>query len=50
MLAAGRPVTHVAYEVGFADQAQLTRHFTKAFGISPARYRMQMNHSARVDR
>ena len=28
----------VAIELGFSDQAHLTREFTSAFGVSPARY------------
>jgi AraC-like DNA-binding protein len=35
----GRPLIEVAYEVGFADQAHLTRTFKSAFGLTPARYR-----------
>ncbi|RIJ77752.1 AraC family transcriptional regulator [Nakamurella silvestris] len=38
--AAGTPVVwaEVAAELGFADQAHLTREFGKAFGVPPARY------------
>jgi AraC-like DNA-binding protein len=35
----GRPLSETAYEVGFADQAHLTRTFKSAFGLTPARYR-----------
>ena len=35
----GRPLAEVACEVGFADQAHLTRAFKAAFGLTPARYR-----------
>ena len=30
--------TDVASRLGFSDQAHLTRDFTAAFGVSPARY------------
>jgi AraC-like DNA-binding protein len=33
------PLAAVATEVGFADQAHLTRMFKAAFGLTPARYR-----------
>jgi len=35
----GRPLAEVALEVGFADQAHLTRVFKAALGLTPARYR-----------
>jgi len=28
-------IAEVAYEVGFVDQSHLTRHFKRAFGITP---------------
>ena len=34
----GEPVARVAYEVGFHDQAHLTRHFRRHVGATPARY------------
>ena len=43
-LAAGEPVSHVAYDLGFSDQAHLTRLFKRLTGITPARYRQA--HSA----
>jgi AraC-like DNA-binding protein len=38
LIARRRPLVDVALETGFADQAHLTRMFTAAFGITPARY------------
>jgi AraC-like DNA-binding protein len=35
----GFPLVQVALETGFVDQSHLTRHFTRAVGISPGRYR-----------
>jgi len=35
----GRPLTQVAIDAGFADQAHLTRLFTRAFGLTPSRWR-----------
>lgn len=37
-IARQRPLAEVALEVGFADQAHLTRMFKRAFGLTPARY------------
>ena len=34
----GEPVAHVATEVGFHDQAHLTRHFRRHVGTTPARF------------
>src|SRR5262249_22364846 len=34
----GRPLAETALEVGFADQAHLTRTFKAAFGMTPGRY------------
>jgi AraC family transcriptional regulator len=40
LLAAGRdPIARIATTCGFADQAHLTNHFRRAFGVTPARYR-----------
>jgi AraC-like DNA-binding protein len=38
LLAAGVPAADVAARVGFADQAHLTRHFKRTFGVPPAAY------------
>lgn len=38
-LAAGASVSHVAFDLGFSDQAHLTRLFKRLTGVTPARYR-----------
>jgi AraC-like DNA-binding protein len=38
LLLQGIPVADVAVEVGFHDQAHLTRHFRRHVGVPPARY------------
>lgn len=38
-LRAGRPATEVAAASGFTDQSHFNRHFKKAFGVSPGRWR-----------
>ncbi|MDB4892920.1 MAG: Helix-turn-helix, AraC protein [Gemmatimonadetes bacterium] len=38
----GSPLTRATYEAGFADQSHLTRRFSAAFGITPARYARQL--------
>jgi AraC-like DNA-binding protein len=38
LLAAGRGPAEVAAEVGFADQAHLTRWFVRSFGLTPGAY------------
>lgn len=35
----GRPLSDVAFDAGFADQAHFSRTFKAAFGLTPARYR-----------
>src|SRR5229473_1220433 len=40
------PLSQIAYEVGFADQAHFTRAFKSAFGLTPARYRALKNGTA----
>jgi AraC-like DNA-binding protein len=37
-IAAGRPLAAVAAETGFADQSHMTRHFTRAYGLTPGRW------------
>jgi AraC-like DNA-binding protein len=38
LLAAGLPAVRVAMETGFTDQSHLTRHFKRAFGVTPGQY------------
>ena len=38
-IALRRPLSNVAYDAGFADQAHLSRTFKAAFGLTPAHYR-----------
>jgi AraC-like DNA-binding protein len=38
LIGAGLPITLVAAEVGFYDQAHLTRHFKRIVGLTPGRY------------
>ena len=38
MLAKGVAISQAAVEVGFCDQAHLTRHFKRIFGVTPGRY------------
>jgi AraC-like DNA-binding protein len=35
MMAEGETLAEVAVATGFADQSHLTRHFKKAFGMTP---------------
>jgi AraC-like DNA-binding protein len=37
-IAAGAPLAAVAVETGFADQSHMTRHFTRAYGLTPGRW------------
>jgi AraC-like DNA-binding protein len=39
LLRAGLPITMVAAEAGFYDQAHLTRHFKRIVGVTPGRFR-----------
>jgi AraC-like DNA-binding protein len=39
-IARGQPLSAVAVDIGFADQAHFTRMFKAAFGLTPARYRV----------
>lgn len=42
LLRAGFSSTHVAFEVGFADQPHFTRHFRRAVGVTPGVYARQV--------
>jgi AraC-like DNA-binding protein len=37
-LRTGQTLADTAFSSGFADQSHMTRQFSKAFGISPARW------------
>jgi AraC-like DNA-binding protein len=39
LLGAGMPLARVAADVGFADQAHLTRWFRRCYGVTPGAYR-----------
>jgi AraC-like DNA-binding protein len=38
LIRAGTTLAEVAVASGFADQSHLTRHFKKAYGLSPGRW------------
>ena len=38
MLIAGTPLADAAVGAGFADQSHMTRHFSKAYGLTPGRW------------
>lgn len=38
LLAEGAPISQAAVDAGFYDQAHLTRHFKRVFGVTPGRY------------
>jgi AraC-like DNA-binding protein len=42
LLAEGRPLSHVTYDAGFADQSHLTRRFAEFYGLTPARFARQL--------
>jgi len=39
----GAPLVEVAVASGFADQSHLTRHFKKAFGVTPGQFQQMFN-------
>jgi AraC-like DNA-binding protein len=45
LLGEGRPLSHVTYDAGFADQSHLTRRFAAFYGLTPARYARQLTAS-----
>ncbi|MNL57460.1 DNA-binding transcriptional activator FeaR [compost metagenome] len=38
MIATGHSLAGAALETGFADQAHFTRHFKRAYGVTPGRW------------
>ncbi len=38
MMSSGTPLSETAAATGFADQSHMTRHFARAFGVSPGRW------------
>jgi AraC-like DNA-binding protein len=42
----GTPLAEAAAASGFADQAHMTRHFRKTYGVSPARWNAMMRATA----
>jgi AraC-like DNA-binding protein len=42
LIGAGRALSEVALDSGFADQSQLTRTFVQRVGITPAAYRASL--------
>lgn len=38
LLATGLPIPQAALDAGFCDQAHLTRHFKRVYGVTPGRY------------
>ncbi|MFN8582034.1 MAG: AraC family transcriptional regulator [Gemmatimonadaceae bacterium] len=49
-LAAGAPISTTAQDVGFADQAHLTRHFLRMIGVTPGEYQRAYGAPIRVMR
>lgn len=47
-IARGRPLSAVAVDVGFADQAHLARMFSATHGLTPARYRALIQRTGEV--
>jgi AraC-like DNA-binding protein len=48
LLARGQPIAAVAADVGFADQAHLTRNFSRLVGLPPSQYGKNVQDSRRV--
>jgi AraC-like DNA-binding protein len=42
----GQSLAQVATEAGFADQSHMTRHFKRAYGLTPTRWRALTGASA----
>ncbi len=50
LLAQGLTIPQAAVETGFCDQAHLTRHFKRIFGVTPGQYACQQSRSAEEPR
>ena len=50
MIDGGAPLSTVAYATGFSDQSHLTRHFKRAFGMTPGQYARQISSATTVGR
>jgi AraC-like DNA-binding protein len=46
LISEGRPISGVAYAVGFTDQSHLNRHFKRFLGYTPGSYAKQIARSA----
>ena len=45
-----RPITDIAYDVGFADLSNFVRTFHRAAGASPMQFRQAAKHGSRNKR
>ena len=45
LIEAGRPLAHVASEIGFSSQSHMTHHFKKIIGVTPGQYAQQVRTS-----
>lgn len=50
MLLQGESIAGVAAEAGFSDQSHLTRHFKRAFGMTPKQYLLDRHRSGSAER
>ena len=46
MIHAGTPLAEIAVATGFVDQSHFARHFKKAYGMTPGRWRSLAAHRA----
>ena len=42
LMVAGQTITDAALIAGFSDQSHMTHHFSRAYGIPPARWRRML--------
>ena len=43
LVSSSRPLSHIAIDVGFADQSHFTKHFRATFGVPPGEYRSHVS-------